>query len=104
MPRSRPPYPEEFKHRIVELQRSGRSVMSLSREFEPTEMTIRKWIKQAELDAGERDDGLTTEERQELRRLRRENRRLREERDILKKAAAWFARETRSVPERGSGS
>ena len=67
-------------------------------------MTIRKWIKQAGIDAGERDDGLTTEERAELRKLRRDNRRLREERDILKKAAAWFARETRSVPEKGSSS
>lgn len=104
MPRSRPPYEDEYKRRIVELHRSGRSVMSLSREFEPTEMTIRKWIKQAQLDAGERDDGLTTEEREELRRLRRDVRRLREERDILKKAAAWFARETRSVPDRGSSS
>lgn len=100
MPKFRQPYPEEFRRRIVELHRSGRSVMSLSREFEPTEMTIRKWIKQAELDSGERDDGLTTEELGELRRLRRDNRRLREERDILKKAAAWFARETKSVPPR----
>ncbi len=104
MPRSRPPYPDEFKRQIVELHRAGRSVMSLSREFEPTEMTIRSWIKQAELDAGERTDGLTTEERAELRKLRRDNRRLREERDILKKAAAWFARETKSVPPRDGAS
>ncbi len=104
MPRSRPPYDEEYKRQIVELHRAGRSVMSLCREFEPTEMTIRKWIKQAALDAGERDDGLTTAERDELRKLRRDVRRLREERDILKKAAAWFARETRSIPEKGSGS
>lgn len=104
MPRSRPPYDEEFKRQLIELHRSGRSVMSLSREFEPTEMTIRKWIKQAGIDAGERDDGLTTEERAELRKLRRDNRRLREERDILKKAAAWFARETRSIPDKGSSS
>jgi transposase len=104
MPRSRPPYDDEYKRRIVELHRAGRSVMSLSREFEPTEMTIRKWVKQAVLDGGERDDGLTTDERDELRRLRRDNRRLREERDILKKAAAWFARETHSIPEEGSSS
>ena len=104
MPRSRPPYDDEYKRRIVELHRAGRSVMSLSREFEPTEMTIRKWVKQAGLDGGERIDGLTTDERDELRRLRRDNRRLREERDILKKAAAWFARETRSIPEEGSSS
>jgi len=104
MPKTRPPYPEEYRRRIVELHRSGRTVMSLAREFEPSEMTIRAWVKQAQLDAGERDDGLTTEERDELRRLRREIRKLREEREILKKAAAWFARETRSVPERGSSS
>ena len=67
-------------------------------------MTISAWIRQAALDAGERDDGLTTTERDELRRLRRDNRRLREERDILKKAAAWFARETRSIPDEGSSS
>ena len=104
MPRSRPPYDEEFKRQLIALHRSGRSVMSLSREFEPTEMTIRNWIKQAGIDAGEREDGLTTEERAELRKLRRDNRRLREERDILKKAAAWFARETRSIPDKGSSS
>ncbi len=104
MPRFRQPYPEEFKRQLIELHRAGRSLGSLAREFEPNEMTIRNWIKQAALDAGEREDGLTTEEREELRRLRRDNRRLREERDILKKAAAWFARETRSVPEKGSSS
>ena len=104
MPRSRPPYDEEYKRRIVELHRAGRSVLSLTREFEPCEMTIRGWIKQAQLDAGERDDGLTSDEQEELRRLRRDVRRLREERDILKKAAAWFARETRSIPDRGSSS
>jgi len=104
MPRPRPPYPEEFRLRIVELHRSGRSIASLAREFEPSEMTISKWVKQAGLDAGEREDGLTTAERDELRRLRRDNRRLREERDILKKAAAWFARETRSIPDEGSSS
>jgi transposase len=104
MPRTRPPYPDEFRRRIVELHRAGRTVMSLSREFEPSEMTIRSWVKQAQLNAGERNDGLKSEERSELRRLRRENRKLIEEREILKKAAAWFARETHSVPERGSSS
>ena len=104
MPRFRQPYPEEFKRQLIELHRSGRSLASLAREFEPNEMTIRNWIKQAALDAGEREDGLTTDERKELRRLRRDVRRLREERDILKKAAAWFARETHSVPEKGSSS
>ena len=104
MPRFRQPYPEEFKRQLIELHRSGRSLASLAREFEPTENAIRRWIKQSELDAGDRDDGLTTDEREELRRLRRDNRRLREEREILKKAAAWFARETRSVPDKGSSS
>ena len=103
MPKSRPPYPEEFRRKIVELHRSGRSIRGLSREFEPTEQAIRNWVKQAAVDGGERD-GLTTDEKTELARLRREVRRLREERDILKKAAAWFARETHSVPEKGSSS
>ena len=103
MPKSRPPYPEEFRRKIVELHRSGRSVRSLAREFEPSEQVIRNWIKQTAIDAGERE-GLTSEEKAELSRLRREVRVLREERDILKKAAAWFARETHSVPEKGSSS
>ena len=104
MPKTRPPYPEEYRERLVELHRSGRSIKSLAREFEPSEETIRKWVKQSELDAGERDDGLTTEERAELRRLRRENRRLKMEREILEKAAAWFAREAGSIPEKDSSS
>jgi transposase len=104
MPKSRPPYPEEFKARIVELHRAGRSIESLAREFEPTSTTISNWVKQSKLDAGERDDGLTSEEKAELRRLRRENRRLKMEREILEKATAWFAREAGSIPERDSRS
>lgn len=104
MPRSRPPYPPEFRQQIVELNRAGRSIASIAREFEPSQNTIRKWVQQAELDAGERDDGLTTDEKAELRRLRRENRRLKEEREILEKATAWFAREAGSIPPRGSHS
>lgn len=103
-PKTRPPYPDEFRRRIVELHRAGRSVRALAREFEPSEATIHKWIKQAALDTGDRAEGLTTDEQAELARLRRENRALREEREILKKAAAWFARETRSVPEGRSSS
>ena len=69
----------------------GRSVEDLAREFEPCAATIHGWIKQADRDGGRRTDGLNSEERDELRRLRRENRQLRQERDILAKAAAWFA-------------
>ncbi len=98
MGRTRLPYPPEFREQMVALVRSGRTPESLSREFEPTAQTIHNWVKQADLDAGRRTDGLTTAEREELRRLRRENKQLKIEREILKKAAAWFARETDSVP------
>jgi len=91
MPRTRNPYPTEFREQIVALARAGRSIESLAREFEPCVATIHGWIKQAERDGGLRDDGLTSAEREELRRLRRENRQLRMERDILSTAAAWFA-------------
>ena len=73
-------------------------------EYEPSVQTIRNWMKQADLDEGRRSDGLTTAEREELRRLKRENRQLKLERDILKKATAWFARESGSIPERDSSS
>ena len=97
-------YPREYRERLVELARAGRSPGSLAREFEPSEQTIRNWVRQAELDDGERLDGLTTETRREMSRLKRENKRLRLERDILKKAAAWFARESGSVPNGGTRS
>jgi transposase len=103
MPPTRPAYPPELRQRIVELARAGRTAASLAREFGPTENTIRNWIAQAERDAGVRTDGLTTDERAELNRLRRENRTLREEREILKKAAAWFAQETGATPRKSSG-
>jgi len=89
---------------MVELARSGRNPEELSREFEPTAQAIRNWVAQADRDEGRRADGLTTAGRQELRRLRRENRQLRIEREILSKAAAWFARETGSIPSKGSNS
>jgi len=91
MPRTRNPYPAEFREQIVALARAGRSVEDLAREFEPCTATIHGWVKQADRDGGCRSDGLTSEEQEELRRLRRENRQLRQERDILAKAAAWFA-------------
>jgi transposase len=104
MAKTRPPYPHEFKARIIEMVRAGRTPESLAKEFEPSAQAIRNWVRQADLDAGRRHDGLTTEEREELNRLRREVRVLREEREILKKAAAWFARETGTVPPRGTAS
>ena len=99
--RGRGRYPPEYKERIVELVRAGRSPGSLAREFEPSEQTIRNWVRQADLDEGLRSDGLTTEARKEMLRLKRENKRLRMERDILKKAAAWFAGESESIPGGG---
>jgi transposase len=104
MPRTHRPYPPEFRQRMIELVRAGRKPEELAKEFEPTAQTIWNWLKQADLDTGRRTDGLTTEGQEELRRLRRENRQLREEREILKKAAAWFARETGSIPPKGSDS
>ena len=97
-------YPPEYRQQMLEMVKAGRTPEELSREFEPTATTIHNWVKQADLDAGVRSDGLTTVEREELRRLRRENRQLRLEREILKKAAAWFARESDSIPGRDSSS
>ena len=104
MPRTRAPYPAEFRRQMVELVRAGRTPEELSREFEPSAQAIRKWVRQADLDEGLRSDGLTTKERAELRALRREVRRLKLEREILAKAAAWFARETEVVPRKGTDS
>ena len=104
MPRSRPPYPLEFRNRIIELVRAGRTPAELAQEFEPTAQTISTWVAQADRDDGQRHDGLRSAEREELRKLRRENRQLREEREILAKAAAWFAQETHSIPKRSSSS
>ena len=104
MPQGRRAYPLEFRQRIVELVRAGRRPMELAREFEPTVESINAWVKQADRDEGRREDGLTTQEREELGRLRRENRQLRLEREILAKATAWFAREAGSIPSRGMSS
>lgn len=104
MPRTHPPYPLEYRQQIIELLRAGRSPEELAREFEPTAQTISNWLKQADRDDGRRQDGLTTAERQELARIRREIKQLRPEREILAKAAAWFARETGSIPPASSSS
>jgi transposase len=104
MPGTHEPYPPEFRRQMVELVRSGRTPAELAREFEPSEGSIRNWVKRADLDEGRRSDGLTSDERDELRRLKREVRQLRTEREILKKAAAWFARESSSIPDRDSSS
>jgi len=104
MPRKHPPYPPEYRRQMVDLVRSGRTPEELARDFEPSAQAIRNWVKQSDLDDGRRKDGLTTEEQAELRRLRRENKTLRLEREILSKAAAWFAQETDSVPPKSSSS
>jgi transposase-like protein len=116
MPKSRPPYPPEFRERVVELLKAGRSGKSLAREFGCTEQSIRNWKKQ--LEGSSRDapsskeesrpaprvSSTASDERAELERLRREVRVLREERDILKKAAAWFAQESVATPKRRTDS
>ena len=104
MARKHPPYTPEFRRQMIELAQSGRSPESLAKEFEPTAQAIRNWVAQADRDGGSRDDGLKTEERDEINRLRRENRQLKLERDILSKAAAWFARETDVIPPKDSNS
>ena len=88
MPRTRGAYPPEFKARMVELVRAGRSPESLAKEFEPSANAIRNWAQQADRDEGRRSDGLTTAEREELRRLRRELKQVKLEREILAKATA----------------
>lgn len=89
--RRRRAFSESYKAEVVELCRSGgRSIGQVARDLDLTETAVRRWVSQAEVDHGERD-GLTTAEREELRQLRKENRVLREERDILKRATAFFA-------------
>ncbi len=94
MPKSHPPYPPEFRAEAVRLVRSGgRDPEQLARDLGCSAQAIRNWVRQADLDTGRRHDGLTTTEREELAQLRREVRVLREEREILRKAAAFFAKE-----------
>jgi len=93
VPRTRPAYPPEFRREAIELLRAGRSVSELSESLGVSQQTLRNWRRQDQIDRRERDDGLTTDERAELAKLRRENQRLRQERDLLKRAAAFFAAE-----------
>ena len=97
-------YSEELQAELVRLVREGRTPTELAKKYEPSEAAIRKWSKQAQLDEGTRSDGLTSNEREELARLRRENTRLKEDREILSKAAAWFALETEKKSKRSSSS
>jgi transposase len=91
------PYPPEFRAEAIRLVREGgRSINAAAKDLGVSTESLRNWVKQVDLDSGRRKDGLTTEERQELVRLRRENRSLREDKEILKKAAVFFAQETRS--------
>jgi transposase len=99
MPREKRTYPAEFKRRVVELVRAGRSPGELAKEFEPSPNTILKWATQSDIDEGLRADGLSTAERREFRELRRENKQLKLEREILGKAAAWFALESITLPK-----
>tara|TARA_Y100001933_G_scaffold149821_1_gene148273 strand:- start:5465 stop:5779 length:315 start_codon:yes stop_codon:yes gene_type:complete len=104
MPRSHAPYPEEFHQQPIDLVRAGRAPEELAHEFEPSAESIRNWVKQANRDGGRRHDGLTSAEREELTRLRREFRQLKQEREMLSMAAARFAQETGTIPKKSSGS
>ena len=104
MPRSHPPYPPEYREHIIELVRSGRTPEELAREFEPAAQCIRDWVKAAERPHGVRADGLPQTDHDELIRLRRENKILRQEKEILKKAAAWFAWESTLLPPESTNS
>jgi transposase len=94
MPKSKPPYPESFRREAVELVRQGRGIPDVAESLGVSAQSLRNWVKQGQLDRRERDDGLTSAEREELRDLRRRMKRLEQERDILKRATALFARET----------
>ena len=94
VPKTRPAYPPEFRREAVQMLRAGRTPRELAESLGVSQQTLRNWRRQDQLDRHERDDGLTSDEREELRRLRRENARLKQERDLLKGAAAFFAAET----------
>jgi transposase len=94
VPKTRPPYPDELRREALQMLRAGRSPRELSESLGVSQQTLRYWRRQDQVDRDERDDGLTSDEREELRRLRRENARLTQERDLLKRAAAFFAKET----------
>ena len=104
MPKSRPPYRSEFCRQMAARLRADRTTEGVAHEFAPSARAIRNWVRRVDRDEGRREDGLTSAEREELYSLRRENRRLRQERDILPKAAAWFARETGVIPSGSSNS
>ena len=96
VPKTRPPYREKFRREAVALvRREGRTIPDVAADLGCSQQSLRMWLKQEQLDTGERRDGLTSDEREELRRLRRENRRLNQEREILKQATAFLASETR---------
>lgn len=97
-------YPLEFRQKVVELARSGRPLDELANEFGLARQTVRNWVKQADLDAGRRNDGATSDMQEENARLRKRIKQLEIERDILSKATAWFARETDSIPPKSSNS
>jgi transposase len=94
VPKTRPAYPEQFRREAIELLRAGRTPRELSESLGVSQQTLRNWRRQDQVDRHERDDGLASDEHDELRRLRRENARLTQERDLLKRAAAFFAKET----------
>lgn len=99
------PYPKDFREQVVKLVQLGdRSVREVAEEFDISVDSVRRWVKQSQRDRGQRRDGLSTSEKRELLQLRRDVRRLRMEREILAKAAAWFARGTDSTPSGSSNS
>jgi transposase len=94
MPKTRPPYPDEFRREAVGLLRSGRSIPDVAESLGVSQQTLRSWSTQEQADRGERQDTLTSAEREELRELRKRVRRLEQEREVLKRATALFAMET----------